>query len=77
VDLALSRHGLGPVLVAVVAAGAGATREAGGAVAPRDYAACEAPTREGGERYAAGRDGYQVGLSTSSIKNLLEVWCPY
>jgi hypothetical protein len=58
--------GAGPDVAAGVMAGAGATRAAGGAAAPRADAACDAPTREGGSRYAAGRDGHQVGSSTSS-----------
>jgi hypothetical protein len=58
--------GVGAYVAVGVAAGAGAIRTAGGAVAPRAYAACDAPTREGGARHAVGRDGQQVGLSTSS-----------
>jgi hypothetical protein len=58
--------GAGADVAAGVAAGAGATREAGGAAAPRADAACDAPIREGGARYAACRDGHQVGSSTLS-----------
>jgi hypothetical protein len=57
--------GAGADVATGVVAGAGAKREAGNAAAPRATAACDTPTREGGSRYAAGRDGHQVGYSTS------------
>jgi hypothetical protein len=58
--------GAGADVAASAAAGAGATRTVGGVAASRDAAACDAPTREGRVGYAAGRDGNQVGSSTSS-----------